>query len=311
MSTQAVCYVQRKLISDWKRKVITHLERVFVYGSRDERVFAKLKNDDVLWIVSPIRGRPPEVVARLRVEVVAAVGDKTLRKDERLERHFARWKHIARGGPGSIFFGHNNAGPALMKTTFVNPSSGALWRLSDLSKEWKPEYGSRFIRPFVIAVPESGESEFDLLAKSRPIFLSWKQRDHETIDILSLAHTLADHGLMPWLDLLALPDSISLAVAQKRPQELTRLLEYGYRHCAALLVVESEHYGEKSYTSDENWTQREWEGAFTDTFPLRKFIYRPKTASPCTNIPETYPRLSARTHAQAARELKELLSDSN
>jgi len=56
MKKQVVCYIKRELISDWKRKVITHPERAFVYGSRDERVFAKLKKDDVLWVVSPIPG---------------------------------------------------------------------------------------------------------------------------------------------------------------------------------------------------------------------------------------------------------------
>jgi hypothetical protein len=311
MSKQVVCYVQRKLISDWKRKIITHPQRAFVYGSRDKRVFAKLEKGDVLWIVSPVLDRPPELVARLNVEVVAPVGDETLEVDESLVRHFARWKHITRGGTGSIFFGHNNAGPALMQSTFVNPSSGAMWRLSDLSEEWKPEYGSRFIRPYEIVLPGSGVSKFDSLAGSPQVFISWKQRDHKIGDILSLAYTLADQGTMPWLDLLALPDSISLAVAQKRPQELTQLLEYGYQHSAALLVIESEHYGERSDASDDNWTQREWEGTFTDTFPLRKFVYLPGTASPSVNIPETHPRLSARTHLQAALELRELLSNSN
>lgn len=311
MSKQAVCYVKREFIADWKRKVITHPKKAFVYGSRDERVFTELKKGDVLWIVSPLRGRPPELVARLNIKVVAPCGDETLQVDESLGRHFKRWKHIARGGAGSSFFGHNNAGPALMQSTFINPTSGAQWRLADLSEKWKPEYGRRFIRPYQIALPESGISQFDLLAGSPQVFLSWKLRDHQADDILSLAYALADQDLMPWLDLLALPDSISLAVARNRPQELTRLLEYGYRRCAALLVVESEHYGEKSENSHENWTLREWEGKFTQTFPRKKFIYLPGTAASSPNIPKTHPRLSAQTHLQAALELKELLSGSN
>jgi hypothetical protein len=310
MRKQVVCYVQRKLISDWKRKVITHPKRAFVYGSRDERVFAKLKPGDVLWIVSPIQGRPPELAARLDIEAVAPSGSGCLPIAESLERHFSDFDYLALGGPGSVFFGHNNAGPALMQTTFANPISRQTWRLADLSADWKPEYGSRFIRPFEVALPESGVSPFDLLAQSPMVFVSWKQRDHAISDILSLAYALADQGLMPWLDLLALPDSISLAVAQKRPQELTRLLEYGYQHSEALLVVESERYGERSGNSDENWTQREWDGRFSETIPLKRFIYLPQTASPCANIPATHPRLTSRTHEQAALELKGLLSHS-
>ncbi|MFZ5910795.1 MAG: hypothetical protein ACOYYU_12340 [Chloroflexota bacterium] len=311
MSKQVVCYVQRKLIADWKRKVITHFERAFVYGSRDRRVFAKLEKGDVLWIVSPVQGRPPELVARLEIEGVAPLGCGSLPIAESLELKFSAFDYLALGGPASVFFGHNNAGPALMQTTFVNPTSRLQWRLSDRSADWKPEYGSRFIRPFEVALPESGISHFDLLAQSPPVFLSWKQRDHEPGDILSLAYALADQGLMPWLDLLALPASKSLKVAQKRSQELTRLLEYGYQHSEALLVVESEHYGEKSDESDENWTQREWDGTFSETIPLERFIYLPQTASPCATIPATHPRLSSRTHDQAALELRGLLSHSD
>jgi hypothetical protein len=112
------------------------------------------------------------------------------------------------------------------------------------------------------------------------------------------------------LQLLPLPASRSLKVAQKRSTELIDLLEYGYQQSRALLVVESEHYGVKSEKSDENWTLREWAGKFSERFPLQRFVFRPEFAAGSPNLPQGQPRLRSRTPEAAAQELRKLLMSS-
>jgi len=308
MKRQVVCYVKRDLISDWKRKVITHYQRAFVYGSRDNRIFSKLNKGDVLWIVSPMPGRPPELVARLNVETVGQVGCGSLPIGEDLESRFAQWDHLAIGGNGSVFFGHKIANLAMMQTRFINPTSRKEWSFSDKSKTWDSRFGSWFVRPYEIVVPESGATLFEHLSESKQVFISWKQFDIEPNFILSLAYALANQGIMAWLDLLTLPDSISLKIAQKRSTELVGLLRYGYERCDAILVVESEHYMEKSKDSQENWTELEWNGSIASHIPLQQYIFHPKGTPPCAKIPATQSRLVSRSPEKAALELKELLS---
>jgi hypothetical protein len=318
MENHILCYVQRNRITDWKRLVITDEEPAFLYGSNDERVFVKhLVDGGTLWVVSSIPTRPPELVACLSVTTVAKRDDPKLEAlgvSKRLLRHFAEFNWIAVGGYDSEFFGHNVAGSALLQTTFES-TSGEPWVLSRGSREWRGEYGMKLQRPTKVSnkgldSQENGIAALRALAatSAQSVFVSWKWCDNSKRLVRSLAYALAESGFMPWVDLLALPRSKALLKVQEDEEKLESLLRYGYRRCFGVIGVETVNYGTQSEGSDENWTLREWEGAFAqDRAALARIAYRPKGATSCGVMSCPDLRLSGTDPRMAARELRNWL----
>jgi len=318
METHVVCYVKRNKITDWKRLVLTHETPAFIYGSNDDRVFLKhLKDGGVLWVISSIPGRSPELVARLKVKAVLSINDpKILDFGVTISFlcHFSAYKWIAIGEKDSVFFGHNNAGTTLLSTVFETTS--AYPKLLDKDAlEWSAEFGHKLQRPTKVynqgfAHIECGTAALSDLAsiKNRSVFISWKWRDHSKELIRSLAHSLADNGFMTWLDLLALPRAKALKKVQRDKKKLESLLKYGYHQCFGIIAVDSAHYGLRSEKSERNWTLREWQGELEPDKEIVRILFQPGD-NPSTNIhpAPTVPLLSKQPW-DAAIELKKLLS---
>jgi hypothetical protein len=318
MSIQAIAYVQRKRITDWKRLVLTHHAPAFVYGSNDDRVFRTLPPKAALWIVSPVPRRSPELVAKLHLEKVRCRQCPDLGVSKDLLQHFREFKWIAKGTDKSRFFGHNDAAPVLLNTVFES-SSGSAWKLADDGALWKSEYGKRLQRPTKLSIPKGngGKRErrqrlpLEKLAAGadQSIFISWKWKDHPKRLPLCLAHELARRGFMVWLDHLALPDSRALKKVQKDKDKLERLLRYGYRQCAYLMAIESKDYGNPSPKSAKNWTLREWKGTLARGTKLRRVCFRPKGSKKSPHISSDINRLKAHDPEEAAQEFCELVLD--
>ena len=314
MQNHVVCYVQRKRVTDWKRLVITHDEPVFVYGSRDDFVFPKqLKDGGTLWVISSQPDRPPALTARLSVKVVLPRQDPALGDfgvSQRFLRHFSEFKWIAVGDEQSEFFGYNDAGSALLNTTFESPS-GELRLLDRHAENWQTEFGSKLQRPAKVSAVglrgPTGIAALQQLAatKARSVFISYKWRDNTKRMIRELAYALARQGFMPWLDQLALPKSKALGLVEKDEEKLEKLLCYGYRQCFAVLGIESPNYGVMSEGSDKNWTLREWEGALAPQKSLTKVVYNPKGAKARGILADAHKRLAGQSPDSAAQELKE------
>jgi hypothetical protein len=284
MENNVLCYVQRSLITKWKRLVLTHDEPLFVYGSDDDHVFAtRLKDGGILWVIASTPGGSPELVARLDVEMVRERGNPELDINPRFLRKF-EYKWIAKGKDNSEFFGHNNAEKALLQLAF-GPKNGEPWKIEEGATQWQGKYGSKLQSPRYIC--ETGELEKGLISlgnlplldlqkkKSRAVFLSWKWRDNTKNFMRSLASELVAEGFMPWLDLLAMPWSQHIEQREKDKPKLEKLLKYGYQHSAAIIAIDSENYGTPT-EEFPNWTKREWEGELAKNIKIKKLVYRPK-----------------------------------
>jgi hypothetical protein len=317
MENHVVCYVQRNRVTDWKRLVITHDEPAFLYGSNDERVFAKqLAGGGTLWVISSIPERPPELVALLSVKTVARRDDPRLAAlgvSKRLLRHFAEFKWIAVGGDDSEFFGHNTAGSALLRTVFES-TSGDPWVLSRGARKWRGQYGMKLQRPTKVSTAGLGCQENGVAAlrelaatSKRSVFISWKWCDNPKQLVRSLAYALAENGFMPWLDLLTLPRARALKKVQADEEKLESLLRYGYRRCFGVIGVETANYGTQSDGSDKNWTLREWEGKLAREGGVARIVYRPKGATGCGVMPHADLWLSSAHPPRAAKELRNWL----
>jgi hypothetical protein len=301
MSKQVVCYVQRQRITDWKRKVLTRSDSAFIYGSNDRNVFAKLRSGDVLWIVAPVPQRPPEIVARLNVEVVAQRDDPRLGVSEKLLGKFPKWAWIAHGGEGSKFYGHNSAERAFMQSEFLTPT-GKRWHLGEKSSCWKSAYGQRFQGPVEICPP--GAELFEQIAEAPAIFISWKWRDNRKRLIRALAFALADQGFAVWLDKLAMPASESLQRLVNFPEALEMLLQDGYQHSAILLAIGSPRYGTPTFENSPNWTLNEWNGALGPQHPIQRRIFRPAYSKGSSALDKKELYLQSSDPLEAAIELR-------
>jgi hypothetical protein len=301
MPKHFVCYVQRKRITDWKRKVLTREDSAFIYGSRDNLVFPEMKREDVLWVVSPVPNRPPEIVARLNVEIVAMRDNPELGVSQRLLDKFPNFIWFARGDGNSRFYGHNNAEKALMQSTFFT-STGKPWCLGKYSSGWRSEFGKRFQRPVEISTPD-GEL-FQQIADQPAIFISWKWRDNQKRLIRNLAYNLADQGFAVWLDQLAMPASESLKRLKNFPEALEQLLCDGYRHSSILLAIESRNYGTQSNSSAKNWTLDEWNGVLNPDQMLYHCVFRPSYSQPSEALVKCDYRIKSFDPTEAAFELK-------
>jgi hypothetical protein len=204
MANQALCYVQRKRVTDWKRLVLTHDQPSFVYGSNDDRVFAsKLAQGSILWVVSSLPGRNPALVARMELAGVWEREDPNLEVSPDLLNHFREFKWIAKGTSNSTFFGHNDAGPALISTVFER-ASGSTWTLTDRQSDWHPEYGKKLQRPTIVHIHSKGSPLLDEIHSTplrelsdsarKSVFISWKWKDNHKTLPLSLAYALVKNG---------------------------------------------------------------------------------------------------------------------
>lgn len=320
MASQVLCYVQRKLITDWKRLVLKQDPPVFIYGSNDDGVFSnRLTKDSILWIVSSIPGRNPELVARLELDGVWKTNDPELGICNDLLKHFQKFRWIAKGTEKSRFFGHNDAGPALIQTVFEY-KSGSTWTLNNQATRWISKYGSRFQRPALIHIP-SEEEQYGKLKDNNPlekhsnsslkcVFISWKWMDNIRTVPLSLAYALAKKGIMVWLDLLALPKAQASEKINKDKPILERLLKYGYEQCICILAIDSQNYGTRSQNRDSNWTLQEWNGKLSSgRRPLRIWYHPDKMARHCSIYAASDKSLKSTKPMEAAKELIELLED--
>ena len=322
---QVLAYVQRKRITDWKRLVLAredgkaNTDPQFLYGSNDDRIFSEMSRGSVLWIVSSLPARPPTLVARINVDQVSSRTCPSLGLSERLRWHFREFKWIAKGTSKSEFFGHNCVAQALLETVFESSRRGE-WSLSEEKcTSWRPEFGWHLQRPTLIRTPmkrseNATQPRLSPLEKvaataEQSIFVSWKWRDHAKQIPLSLAYALADRGHMVWLDHLALPDSRALRKVQKDKDILERLLRYGYRRCSYLLVIDSEHYGEKSSGSALNWTLRELQGAPLGKPGIKRVCFHPSGVTTSPYIPPDIRRLKSRHPESAASELSNILGE--
>lgn len=288
MENNVLCYIQRPLITKWKRLVLTRDDPLFVYGSNDDRVFAKrLKDGGVLWVIASIPGRPPELVARLDVGMVRKRNDPKLDINPRFLQEFD-YTWIAKGKDSSEFFGNNNAESALLQLA-LRPKKGEPWKIDDGATRWQGKYGKKLrssrsiceVGEFKNGVVSLGSQPLiDLQKKkSRAVFISWKWNDNKKSDMCSLAYELVAHGFMPWLDLLSMPWSRDLDQREKDKPKLNRLLKYGYQQAAAIIAIDSKNYGTPT-KNFPNWTEREWEGKFAKNDRLKKIVYRPEGHKP-------------------------------
>ena len=316
MPIQAVAYVQRKRITDWKRLVLTHPTPAFIYGSNDDRVFRKLPKGAVLWIISSIPRSSPELVAKLQVDKVRCRQCPDLGISKELLRHFKEFRWIAKCTSNSKFFGHNDAGPTLLKTVFES-STGKAWRLADNKTQWKSEYGLRLQRPTKLKIPKTHirkkgrqyQSQLEKLAdrEKQSIFISWKWKDHPERLPHFLARELAINKFMVWLDHLALPDSRALKCVQKDKDKLEQLLRYGYKQCAYLIAIESKDYGMQSPKSEKNWTLREWKGTIAPRKKLKRICFRPEGSNKSSHISPNIQRFEANEPKAVVKEFCKLV----
>jgi len=314
--SDVVCYVQRKRITDWKRRVFQEKSPLFIYGSNDDRVFSKLKKHDSLWVISSIPGRPPELVAHFIIDAVGPFGDPKIKIPAERLRPFREFKWIAKGTKKSEFFGHNDASRALLNTVFSS-ASGKPRKLSDHIEEWQSDFGQKLRRPTLIYQegkiyknkPSPGNSLFEALAgtKNYSIFISYKWKDNTKYLSRSLAYALANEGFMPWLDQLALPRAKATAKINRDEQILEKLLKYGFKKSKAVFGINSMKYGVKTTGSHSNWTEREWNNELDNTLDRLKILYNPNSA-PKSSVVEYFDiEIINQDPNEAVKELKNIL----
>jgi hypothetical protein len=301
MPRHFVCYMQRDRITDWKRKSLTRDDSAFIYGSSAAPIFSQIRQGDVLWVVSPVPERPPEIVARLDVCIAAKREDPRLNVSQKLLEKFPGFTWFARGDETSRYFGHNNAECALMQSTFLTPL-GKPWSLTERSAHWRSEYGKRFQGP--VELSADCAALFKDITDQPAIFISWKWSENCDWVIRDLAFNLADCGFNVWLDQLAMPASESLRRMEKFPEALQRLLRDGYSHSSVILAIEGERYGIKTRGSAKNWTLDEWRGALSRRQPILRCIFRPCYGRPSKVLVDCDYRLQSSDPIEAARELK-------
>jgi hypothetical protein len=315
MGNNVLCYVQRSLITKWKRLVLTRDEPLFVYGSNDHRVFEKrLRNGGVLWVIASIPKGPPQLVARLDIEMVRKREDPELNINPRFLQEF-NYTWIGKGKETSEFFGHNNAECPLLQLTFL-PEKRKPWKIDEHAMQWQGKYGRKLRSPRYICERDKwvnglksvgSQPLIDLKKKkARTIFLSWKWRDNKKSFMRELANELVVEGFMPWLDLLAMPWSRDLKEREKDKPKLARLLKYGYQRSALIVAIDSTHYGTANQCNP-NWTANEWNGKLATDKMTQKIVYRPEGHHPSELIKKSDDQLPV--FHQPPREFAVLLRD--
>ncbi len=266
---QLLAYVQTSRITGWKHMVHGSGHEAMAYGSRDKTRFKDLKRGDILWVIASSPGRNPSLVAKI---VVDASGDKCCREVrknpsalELLNDKDGRFPHVVTGGEGSVFFGFNDAGNALLDLTLLT-STDRVIRFRDMSDRWESKFGQYLQRPIRIAGSPKNNALEDLaeVCREKTVFISWKHLDHPRGRFpLQIARALVGRGFSVWFDLLALPPSKYLKGIRENQAVLANLLAYGYRQSRYLLAIDSTRYGTTTpgRKRGKNWTREEWEGA--------------------------------------------------
>jgi hypothetical protein len=315
LTRDVLCYVQRRRISDWKRQVFREKEPLFMFGSNDRRVFARLHPGDRLWIVATRGDGLPSLTARIIVGRAGPFGDPALGIPEHRMHAFREWKWMIRGAEGSEFYGHNDASDALLGTVYCS-ASGRSRMLAPEGGPWKSTLGTRLQGPALICpagklhgeIASPGSAPLEALAarKKFSVFISYKWQDQNRALVRSLADALARSGLMPWLDQLALPGArASARIAQDEPL-LRRLLHYGYGQCPLLLGLYSPHYGVQTGEHTGNWSRREWRNDLGATSPKIKVLYNPDRLEASTLVADRYTELTQPGFDELAAELKRI-----
>jgi hypothetical protein len=279
MADHLVAYVQRRLITSWKRCTLNHPidgQPAFLYSSDDCWQFAPFaRRGATLWVIASHPPDPPALVARL--DDIAQVGPELQISDipRRLYRHFNHRTFVVKGSQKSRFFGHNDVSRALLGLTYLDKFDDE-WRLTEADARdasWKTDYGNLLIRPVRVAGGSAGAAELTRHAKrmdKRSVFISYKRRDHRWRLIRKFARELIERDYAVWLDRIALPAirprKRTTRKFSKREEDrmLTILLRHGMGYSKVLAAVSSPHYGVPSQSECEDshcWTADEWNGA--------------------------------------------------
>lgn len=285
MKSQYLSYVQTKRITDWKRLVITKGNLIFLYGSNDSKIFAKIPSNSILWIIESHPQRPPSLVAKLNVASIQLL-EEVLDTDPEKFRHYKEFKWIALCKKTSVFFGYNNVENELSNLYFEN-SIGIQWKLGNQAF-WSSDFGRKL--QGTKRISNSAYAKNPVFNKyvqhEKPsIFMSWKWKDTSYEWIKELAYKLSDAGYIIWLDILVLPRSKALNIVASDSKKLEKLLKYGYSHSEYLLAIDSANYGIKSRNSQKNWTLREWNGKLAAKNIFKKILVKSssKKKSPFMN----------------------------
>jgi hypothetical protein len=147
-----------------------------------------------------------------------------------IEGLLAAWRFVARADPhDSEFFETNNAGPVLSR------------------------HRIRFSQNRTIAYRDGAlEDAFaDCMDQARnTIFLSYRWRECRRF-ALALARHLRNSGLSPWLDALSIPDYEVDRESGVEAPRLKELLRLGIEKSRWAVVINTETYAQKGWTSRE------------------------------------------------------------
>ena len=316
LTRDVLCYVQRRRISDWKRQVFREEKPLFMFGSNDRRVFARIQPGDRLWIVTARGDGLLSLTARIIVDRAGPFGDPALGIPDHRMHPFREWKWMVRGAGGSEFYGHNDASDALLGTVFSS-ASGRPRMLAPEGGPWKSTLGNRLQGPALICpagipfggIASPGSAHLEALAarKKCSVFISYKWQDQNRAAVRTLADALSRAGLMPWLDQLALPRArVSARISQDEPT-LRRLLHYGYGQCPLLLGLYSPHYGVQTGTHAGSWSGREWRNDLGAPSPKIKVLYNPDRLEPSTLVADRNAELTQPGFDAMAAALKGII----
>jgi hypothetical protein len=270
-----VLYMKRKFLLRWKRIVLIPDKPAFLYGSSDDTVFARrVGSGTTLWIVSPGPDkRRPVLVATMEVDRLAEIKCGKAHPDlgvrpEILNRFVQEGYRWIASGPekAGAYYGYNEAGEALRKTTF---GLGKPWTLSQRGDVWINGFYRCFQGPRAVAAKSlvagvgSGIKPLQSLAGTaqHSVFISYKWGDGVKRKVRAFTLALAKNGFMPWLDTFAFPRAGYSREFKRDPDRLEKLLRYGYKRCKAVIAIGTPHYGEMTpKKGNKNWTEREWSG---------------------------------------------------
>jgi hypothetical protein len=278
MTEHIVAYVQKKLITAWKRNTLKHCREdnqpTFLYSSNDSWQFGPYaRSGAVLWVIASQPPDPPALVAKLDNIQQVCVDIDRLQIPDRLYQRFGRRLYVVRGGEKSRFFGHNNVSKLLLEMKYLD-KDGTPWSLVDCKSNqtvWQSSFGIRLLRPARIAGGDRGAFKLQRYSErllSRTIFISYKRRDHSKElrrnRMRQFVRELVNREYAVWLDRIALPatrgpkDRKHHYSQAAQDRMLTILLQQGLDDSKVLLAISSACYGAPSRTGKRNWTKDEW-----------------------------------------------------
>ena len=279
MTEHIVAYVQKKLITAWKRNTLKHCtednQPTFLYSSNDSWQFGPYaRSGAVLWVIASQPPDPPALVAKLDDIQQVCVDINRLQIPDRLYERFGRRLYVVRGGEKSRFFGHNDVSKLLLEMKYLD-RNGTSWSMVDGKNSrtaWQSGFGIRLLRPARIAGGDRGALKLQRFSErllSRTVFISYKRRDHsgelERNRMHQFVRELVNREYAVWLDRIALPAARGPKGRKRRYSQaaqdrmLTTLLRQGLDDSKVLLAISSARYGTPSRTGNRNWTRDEWD----------------------------------------------------